>query len=363
MTRKTQPIDAADVRDLRLLLGYDEMRANRSAESEAILRVENLKTKFHTQECTIFAVNGVSFDLKKGELLSIVGESGSGKSVSVKSLLRLIPIPPGEIYSGTAHFDGQDLLALDAEDLRSIRGGKIGFIYQDPMTCLNPVLTIGRQIMEPMQTHLGFPAEKARREAVRLLELIGFPRATSRLSDYPHQFSGGMRQRVMIAIALSCNPRILIADEPTTALDVTIQAQIIDVIKNLRKEFNTSIIWITHDLGVVAGIGDRVMVMYGGYIVERAPVKELYADPQHPYTQGLLGSLPQLGKRKAGRLTNITGQPPTLTNDPQCCPFGPRCPYAFEKCARENPPLVSLDNDHEVACWWDFAKGEPRSVF
>ena len=336
------------------------MGKNLMIDDQTVLQVNNLKTRFHTRECTIFAVNGVSFTLKKGELLGIVGESGSGKSVTVKSLLQLIPLPPGKIASGSAIFQGQDLLSLQDDEMRQIRGNKIGFIFQNPMTSLNPVLTIGQQIMEPMETHLGLSPKKAKKKTIELLHLIGFPKAESRLSDYPHQFSGGMRQRVMIAIALSCNPQVLIADEPTTALDVTIQTQIVDLIKNLGKEFNMSIIWITHNLGLVAGIADRVMVMYGGSIIERAPVLQIYSDPRHPYTQGLLGALPRLGRRKAERLINIKGQPPFLTCEPLGCPFAPRCSYTFQKCCEENPILHSVDTSHDVACWWDIEKGEPK---
>jgi len=337
------------------------MDANTSKDNSNVLKVQDLKTRFHTQDGTIHAVNGVSFELKEGELLGIVGESGCGKSVTVMSLLKLIPMPPGEIEAGTAYFNGHDLISMEADELRQIRGYRIGFIFQDPMTSLNPVLTIGQQIMEPLRAHLGMSREEARTRAFKLLELIGIPMAKSRLSDYPHQFSGGMRQRVMIAIALSCNPQILIADEPTTALDVTIQAQIIDLVKELRKELGMSIIWITHDLGVVAGIADRVMVMYGGFLVEKAPVKDLYLNPSHPYTQGLLGSLPRLEERSVERLTNIKGQPPNLLSQPELCPFAPRCPYVFEACLEENPPLFSIDGEHEVACWWDLENGAVRN--
>jgi len=337
------------------------MAATASVDRSNVLEVHNLKTHFHTQDGTVYAVNGVSFDLKEGELLGIVGESGCGKSVTVMSLLKLIPMPPGEIVSGEAFFQGQDLIALEPDEIRKVRGYRIGFIFQDPMTSLNPVLNIGQQIMEPLRAHQGMSREEAKRTTVKLLELIGIPQAEARLLDYPHQFSGGMRQRVMIAIALSCYPPILIADEPTTALDVTIQAQIIDLVTQLRKELNMSIIWITHDLGVVAGIADRVMVMYGGYIVERALVKELYGNPVHPYTQGLLGSLPRLDERSAERLTNILGQPPNLLSEPACCPFAPRCPYVFQRCLDENPELLSIANDHEVACWWDIENGAPRN--
>jgi oligopeptide/dipeptide ABC transporter ATP-binding protein len=337
------------------------MDATTPQDKSNVLEIQNLKTRFHTQDGTIHAVNGVSFELREGELLGIVGESGCGKSVTVMSLLKLIPIPPGEIEDGTAFFDGHDLISMEAEELRGIRGYKIGFIFQDPMTSLNPVLTIGQQIMEPLRTHLGMSREEAGERTIKLLELIGIPMAKARLGDYPHQFSGGMRQRVMIAIALSCNPQILIADEPTTALDVTIQAQIIDLVKELRKELGMSIIWITHDLGIIAGIADRVIVMYGGFLVEKALVKDLYLKPGHPYTQGLLGSLPRLEERSAERLINIPGHPPNLLSQPEICPFAPRCPYVFEPCLEENPSLFSIDVEHEVACWWDVEKGVPRN--
>jgi peptide/nickel transport system ATP-binding protein/oligopeptide transport system ATP-binding protein len=324
------------------------------------LEVKDLRTRFHTEDGTVYAVNGVSFHLNAGELLGVVGESGSGKSVTMMSLLKLIPMPPGEITSGEAIFEDRDLLAIDSADIRQVRGGQIGFIFQDPMTSLNPVMTNGRQIMEPLRVHLGMSRDEANKRAVELFELVGIPMAASRLRDYPHQFSGGMRQRVMIAIALSCSPQILIADEPTTALDVTIQAQIIDLVKHLRAELGMSIIWITHDLGVVAGIADRVMVMYGGLVVEQAPVKELYANPQHPYTQGLLGSLPRLEGSRSERLTNIKGQPPNLLSEPQSCPFAPRCPHVYERCLKENPALFPITDVHEAACWWDTEKGTPR---
>jgi oligopeptide transport system ATP-binding protein len=335
------------------------MDANASKGKTNILEVHNLKTRFHTQDGTIHAVNGVSFELTEGELLGIVGESGCGKSVTVMSLLKLIPIPPGEIADGEAFFQGHDLIAMGTDEIRRIRGYKIGFIFQDPMTSLNPVLTIGQQIMEPLRAHLGMSRHEAKERAIKLLDLIGIPMAEARLDDYPHQFSGGMRQRVMITIALSCNPQILIADEPTTALDVTIQAQIIDLIKELRKELGMAIIWITHDLGIIAGIADRVMVMYGGYIVEKALVKELYGNPRHPYTQGLLGSLPRLEERSVEQLINIKGQPPNLLSEPPLCPFAPRCPHVFKHCLEENPTLLSIGDEHSVACWRVTENGAP----
>ncbi|MDJ0754899.1 MAG: ABC transporter ATP-binding protein [Ardenticatenaceae bacterium] len=331
---------------------------------QKILDVKGLKTRFHTQDGTVHAVNGVSFDVAEGELLGVVGESGSGKSVTMMSLLKLIPIPPGDISSGTAEFNGADLLQMKDEEIRDIRGSQIGFIFQDPMTSLNPVLSVGHQIMEPLRAHLGMSKEQAQARAVEMLKLVGIPSAADRLADYPHQFSGGMRQRVMIAIALACTPQLLFADEPTTALDVTIQAQILDLIKRLRKELGMAIVWISHDLGVVAGIADRVMVMYGGQVVERADVKELYASPKHPYTLGLLGSLPRLDDAET-RLTSIDGRPPNLLREPLSCPFAPRCQYAYDRCHKENPALEHVKaklsgNTHEVACWWDVEGDAPR---
>ena len=265
-------------------------------QSEPVISVEDLRTVFHTQDGMVHAVNGVSFSLKPGELLGIVGESGSGKSVTVMSLLKLLPMPPAEIVSGSVHFGGQNLLELDLGQLRELRGGDIGFIFQDPMTSLNPVFTVGFQIIEPLRIHMGLNKKQARERAIELLQLVGIPSAEQRLKDYPHQFSGGMRQRVMIAIALACDPKLLIADEATTALDVTVQAQIIELIKELREKLGMAIIWITHDLGVVAGIADHVAVMYGGQIVEYAPVEELYENPRHPYTRALLETLPNHGE-------------------------------------------------------------------
>ncbi len=330
---------------------------------QSVLEVNNLRTRFGTQDGTVYAVNGVSFSIDEGEMLGVVGESGSGKSVTMMSLLKLIPMPPGEIASGEAIFEGNDLLQMEPDELRQLRGHHIGFIFQDPMTSLNPVLTVGHQIMEPLRTHLGMSRQEATARATELLELVGIPMAEQRLKDYPHQFSGGMRQRVVIAIALGCNPKLLIADEPTTALDVTIQAQIIDLIKRLQKEFGMAIVWISHDLGVVAGLADRVAVMYGGLIVEKADVRELYTNPQHPYTRGLLGSLPRLDGTD-DKLVNIKGQPPNLRQEPTSCPFAPRCDYAFDRCLKENPILDSVKNNgggmHEVACWWDIDAEKPR---
>ncbi len=272
-------------------------------DSEApVLEVSNLRTVFRTREAAIHAVNGVGFHVRPGELLGVVGESGSGKSVTMMSLMKLLPTPPAEIVSGSAMFGGRDLMQLSLDELRRIRGRDIGFVFQDPMTSLNPVFTIGYQLSEPLRLHLGLSRRRARERAAELLDMVGIPSPKARLDDYPHQFSGGMRQRVMIAMALSCNPKLLIADEPTTALDVTIQAQILEIVRNLRRELSMAIIWITHDLGVIAGIADRVMVMYGGLIVEEAPAGELFANPSHPYTRALLETLPNL-KGRARRQT------------------------------------------------------------
>ena len=317
------------------------------------LSVRGLKTIFHTSNGAIHAVNDVSFDLAPGELLGIVGESGSGKSVTMMSLLRLLPSPPADIAAGEAWFEGRDLLALSARELRAVRGARIGFIFQDPMTSLNPVFTIGFQLMEPLRKHMGLSKRAAFDRAVELLKLVNIPDAERRMRDFPHQFSGGMRQRVVIAMALTCDPKVLIADEPTTALDVTVQAQILELMRDLRSKLGTAIVWITHDLGVVAGIADRVAVMYGGEIVERAPVGELFANPRHPYTRALLETLPALEGIRTKRLSSIGGQPPLLRQAPAFCPFVPRCRHAFDTCARANPPLEAVRPDHEVACWWD----------
>jgi oligopeptide transport system ATP-binding protein len=321
-----------------------------------LLEVRNLKTQFFTQDGVVHAVNGISYEVAQGETVAIVGESGSGKSVGVMSLIRLIPEPPGKIVDGEVWFDGQDLLKLKEEELRRIRGNRIAMIFQDPMTSLNPVLTIGRQITEAIELHMRFNREEARRRAVELLELVGIPGASSRLDDYPHQFSGGMRQRVMIAMGLSCNPQLLIADEPTTALDVTIQAQIVDLVERLKDELGMAIIWITHDLGVVAGMADRVLVMYSGFIVEESDVDALYAQPRHPYTLGLLRSIPRLDLGRQKRLIPIEGLPPDLLDPPSHCPFAPRCPFSIEKCWAENPPLMEVGPGHRSACWVDISE-------
>ena len=325
-----------------------------------LLNVQGLETQFNTPEGVVHAVNGVDFTLKEGETLGVVGESGCGKSVSMLSILRLIQQPPGKIVAGKAMFRGKDLLQMTNEEIRHVRGGQISMVFQDPMTSLNPVMTIGKQLAEPLMLHLGLNKEQARDRSIELLEQVGIPRAADRLKDYPHQYSGGMRQRVMIAMALSCAPQILIADEPTTALDVTIQAQIVELVIRLREEVGMAIIWITHDLGVVASIAHRVNVMYGGFIIEESPIKDLYAYPCHPYTIGLLGSLPQIHEQRRQRLYSIEGMPPMLYQKPHSCPFSPRCRWVVEHCRLENPPLETVGENHRVACWVDTTTGRER---
>jgi len=315
-----------------------------------LLEIRGLQTQFFTQDGVVHAVNGISYDLQEGECLGMVGESGCGKSVSVLSVMRLIPDPPGRVVGGEVYFRGRDLRKLSEEEMRYVRGAEIAMIFQEPMTSLNPVLTIGFQIMEALKLHQGMSTREARERTAELLAMVGIPEADDRLDDYPHQFSGGMRQRVMIAMALSCNPALLIADEPTTALDVTIQAQIVDLVKRLRDKLGMAVIWITHDLGVIARLAERVIVMYAGYIVEEAAVKELYAYPRHPYTLGLLGSLPRLDATGA-KLTSVRGQPPDLVFLPAGCPFAVRCDYVAERCEREIPPLEAVRVGHKVACW------------
>jgi oligopeptide transport system ATP-binding protein len=331
-----------------------------------ILEVKDLVTKFYTLDGVVHAVNGVSFDLDQGETLAIVGESGSGKSVTMMSLLGLIPTPPGKIEGGEALFTTEagtrDLLSLSKEELRDVRGGQIGFVFQDPISTLNPILTIGEQISETLTRHLGLTREQARERTLRILTNVGIPDPELRYKAYPFQFSGGMRQRVVIAIAISCTPRIIIADEPTTALDVTVQAQIADLFRRLRKELNVAIIWITHDLGVVAGLADRVLVMYGGRPAEVATVDNLYERPLHPYTLGLLGALPRLDSRESRRLVSIQGTPPDLLIPLKHCPFAWRCEYAFDRCWEEIPPLTTVAMEHKIACFYDLERGGPRHV-
>ena len=319
-----------------------------------LLEVTDLHTQFFTRDGVVRAVDGVTFQVAAGETLGIVGESGCGKSVTALSLMRLIPQPPGKIVSGSIMFDGQDILKMDDDDVRGIRGHAIAMIFQDPMTSLNPVLTISRQISEALELHLKMDKSEARKRTIELLELVQIPSAKKRADDYPHQFSGGMRQRVMIAMALSCNPKLILADEPTTALDVTIQAQILDLLKNLAREFRTAFILITHDLGVVAGMTQRIHVMYGGQIVEKADTGELFANPKMPYTWGLLRSIPRLDESRKAKLLPIEGLPPDLIAPPPGCRFEPRCQYRREICAKQVPELKHIPNakpDHEARCF------------
>ena len=321
-----------------------------------LLNVRNLETRFKVRKGYVYAVNGVSFQLQAGETLGVVGESGCGKTVTMLSLLQLLP-PAARIVNGRALFESQDLLQMNKRQLRKVRGAQIGMIFQDPMTSLNPVVNIGLQMSEPLVYHRGMNMPQALQRSAELLEMAGIPDGQARLRDYPYQLSGGMRQRVMIAMALACQPKILIADEPTTALDVTIQAQIVELVKELRDELGTAIVWITHDLGVIAGLAERVMVMYAGFVVEEAAVDDLYDDPRHPYTVALLNSLPSVSETKGHRLASIGGSPPDLISRPHFCPFLPRCRYAIDKCRTENPPIRPApgidDPRHRIACWVD----------
>jgi len=314
-----------------------------------LLEVKDLRTYFQTEDGTVKAVDGISFELKQGETLGIVGESGSGKSVANLSIMRLIPEPPGKIVSGSVMFRGRDVLRLSPREVRNLRGRRIAMIFQDPMTSLNPFMRISKQLMEATQLHLGHSKEKAREHAIEMLEHVGIPDAGERADSYPHEFSGGMRQRVMIAMALSCQPELLIADEPTTALDVTIQAQILELIKRLKAESGASVILITHDLGVVAGMTDHIIVMYAGKVFEQAPTTELFERPGNPYTRGLLRSVPD-PTAEQGKLYQIPGLPPDLAHLPAGCPFAPRCERAEEICRQEFPPFVQLAPDHHSLC-------------
>ncbi|MFC0525376.1 ABC transporter ATP-binding protein [Pontibacillus salicampi] len=316
---------------------------------KAILTVDNLHTHFFTKSGVVKAVDGVSFNVKPGETLGIVGESGSGKSITAMSIMRLIKDPPGKIVEGNITFKGEDLLAKSAKEMRSIRGDRISMVFQDPMTSLNPVFTIEKQLVETIRAHRDVTKKQAVERAVELLDLVGIPSARSRLRSYPHEFSGGMRQRVMIALALSCDPEVLIADEPTTALDVTIQAQILELLARLQKELGMAIIMITHDLGVVAEVCDRVMVMYAGKPVEFADVAELFEHPKHPYTWGLLSSIPTIANKKE-RLDAIKGIPPDLRALPAGCSFAPRCKHAMEACQHVDPGYVEARRNHQVRC-------------
>jgi oligopeptide transport system ATP-binding protein len=321
---------------------------------ENLLEVRDLKLYFKVKGGKVRAVDGVSFAIKPGEKVGVVGESGCGKSVTALSIMRLVAQPPGEYAGGSILFEDQDLLDMPESAMRKIRGGQIGMIFQDPMTSLNPTMTVGKQIAEGLRIHLKLSSDEALKRAISLLEQVGIPDAARRINSYPHQFSGGMRQRVMIAIALACNPKLLIADEPTTALDVTVQAQILELISGVCSEFGTAVMIITHDLGVVAGMTDRVVVMYAGKVVETAPTDELFANPRHPYTLGLLASVPRLDEKRHSELRTIEGAPPDLLNPPPGCPFMPRCAFARAIC-RTMPPLDPMagNSAHRKACWVD----------
>jgi oligopeptide transport system ATP-binding protein len=318
---------------------------------DSILQVKDLQIFFGTYAGEVQAVRGISFELRRGETLAIVGESGSGKTVTAKSLLRLLPEANTKIKGGEAIFEGQDLLKLSEQQMQKVRGSKIAMVFQDPMTSLDPTMKIGRQIEESLKKHLGLSAQMARERAVELLTLVGIPNPEDRIKQYPHQFSGGMRQRVVIAIALACDPQILIADEPTTALDVTIQAQILELLRELQERLGMSVILITHDLGVVANTAHRVAVMYGGKIIETGTLREIFYNPQMPYTWGLLSSIPLPTADRGQELIPIPGSPPDMLDPPKGCPFTPRCPYAMRICAEEMPEYTTFSAEHKAACW------------
>jgi oligopeptide transport system ATP-binding protein len=330
------------------------------SEKPVVLDIKDLRTEFHTQDGVVHAVNGISYSLREGETLGIVGESGCGKSVSMLSVMRLLPEPPAKIANGEVLFHNRNVFDLSDEEMRDIRGSQMAMIFQDPMTSLNPVLTIGQQLREPLELHLGMNDEESHDRAIEMLKMVGIPEAETRLDDYPHQFSGGMRQRVMIAMSLACNPSLLIADEPTTALDVTIQAQIVDLVNRLREHFGMTLIWITHDLGVIASLVNRIIVMYAGYIVEDASVEDLYDNPRMPYTLALLKSLPRVDGRRGEKLQVIEGRPPDLVKLPVGCPFAARCDFVKEKCWSELPPLEEHRPGHMARCWVNVDTGELR---
>lgn len=324
-----------------------------------LLEVKDLSVSFNTYAGEVQALRGISFSVDRGETLAIVGESGSGKSVTVQTIMKLIPMPPGEIKNGEILFEGEDLVKTSPERMRELRGGKIGMIFQDPMTSLNPTIKVGKQIMEGILIHKKVTKEEAKKRAIEMLRKVGIPKPEERFHQYPHEFSGGMRQRAVIAIALSCEPDLLICDEPTTALDVTIQAQILDLINDLKKELNIAVILITHDLGVVAETADRVVVLYAGEKLEEAPVRELFKNPKHPYTWGLLKSLPRMDMKIGEKLTSIPGTPPDLLKPPVGDPFAPRSEYAMKIDYERKPPMIDLGNGHFVKSWL-YVEGAPK---
>jgi len=327
------------------------MTSNTQTNNDVVLEVEDLRTYFQTRWGTVKAVDGVSFSLRRGEVLGIVGESGSGKSVTMLSLMRLVPTPPGHIVGGKILLDGEDLLQITESEMSKLRGSKIGLIIQDPMTSLNPVFTIGNQVSEAIKIHQDIPKKRVLERTLDVLRKVNIPAAESRVRDYPHQMSGGMRQRVVGAISISCEPAVLIADEPTTSLDVTIQAQYLRLLRDLQRDSNMALIFITHDFGIVAKMCDQVAVMYAGKIVEYGNVRDIFNQPSHPYTEALLASVPKL-EEDVDRLYSIEGQPPTLHDLPQGCPFAPRCQYTMDRCREEYPPEVMAGPDHSASCWW-----------
>ncbi len=324
-----------------------------STKQDNILEIKNLHTNFYTEQGVVKAANGLNYGIKAGEFVALVGESACGKSMSAMAIMGLIPSPPGRIEEGEILFRGEDLLKASEDRMRVVRGNEISIVFQEPMTSLNPALTIGKQISESLILHKDMSKKEALAESARLLKLVGIPDAEQRLRDYPSQFSGGMRQRIMIAMAISCYPSVLIADEPTTALDVTVQAQVLDILNKLRSEYNTAILVITHNLGIVARYADSVNVMYAGRIVESAPTDAIFAEPLHPYTAGLLTSVPRLDRDSADDLRSIPGQPPNLANLPQGCPFEPRCEFAMERCRQEQPAFEAVSENHYRACFCD----------
>ena len=328
--------------------------------AEPLLEVKNLRTEFTTREGIVHAVNGISYTVMPGEAVGLVGESGCGKSISALSVINLVP-KPGRIAGGEVLFEGQDLLKLDEEEIRKVRGNEIAMIFQDPMTSLNPVLSILQQLTEGLILHKGMDMAAAERRAVEMMELVEIPLARSRIREYPHNFSGGMRQRVMIAMALACEPKLVICDEPTTALDDTIQAQVLDLLNRLRRELNMAVVMITHDLGIVAGLCDRINVMYAGFLIEQAYTEELFAARRHPYTHGLINSIPRVDMGSRVKLIPIEGFPPDLITIGHQCPFQPRCVYAVEKCEQANPPLELVAPDHYAACWVNVYEGAKQS--